>query len=278
MSRILGSMRRLDQKRGAVRVEDVYDTDITDLWSAITEPHRLAGWIATVEGDLKVGGTVQTRFTSTWEGPGRIDVCDPPHHLVVTMEPETEDEAVIEAVLTAEGERQSGTWSCGDQKTYSGQDFALSNQSCDTGQFVNGIDTTGNTQCAKDQTYSGADFALSNHSCSTGMFVTGVSSTGLPTCSTPTTQSLTEIKVEGQDTCDEQKGESCGAEANCGAGFYAAVGGYELSFTGTPGVPSVYINQPELNGHAWEVAASFATPGDGTMTLTVTAFCWRLSS
>jgi uncharacterized protein YndB with AHSA1/START domain len=105
MSRILGSMRRLDEKRGAVRVEDVYDTDITDLWSAITEPHRLARWIATVEGDLKVGGTVQTRFTSTWEGPGRIDVCDPPRHLVVTMEPETEDEAVIEAVLTAEGER-----------------------------------------------------------------------------------------------------------------------------------------------------------------------------
>jgi uncharacterized protein YndB with AHSA1/START domain len=105
MSQILGSMRRLDAKRGAVRVEDVYDTDITDLWSAITEPHRLARWIATVEGQLKVGGTVQTRFTSTWEGPGRIDVCDPPHHLIVTMEPETADEAVIEAVLTAEGER-----------------------------------------------------------------------------------------------------------------------------------------------------------------------------
>jgi uncharacterized protein YndB with AHSA1/START domain len=58
-----------------------------------------------VEGDLKVGGIVQTLFTSTWEGPGRIDVCDPPHHLVVTMEPGTDDEAVIEAVLTAEGEQ-----------------------------------------------------------------------------------------------------------------------------------------------------------------------------
>jgi uncharacterized protein YndB with AHSA1/START domain len=105
MNRILGSMRRIDEKRGAVRVEDVYDTEIADLWSAITEPDRLARWIATVEGDLRVGGIVQTHFTSTWEGPGRIDVCDAPNHLVITMEPGTDDEAVIEAVLTAEGGR-----------------------------------------------------------------------------------------------------------------------------------------------------------------------------
>lgn len=105
MNRILGSMRRIDEMRGAVRVEDVYDTDIADLWSAITDPERLARWIATVEGDLRVGGTVQTQFTSTWEGPGRIDVCEAPNHLVVTIEPGTDEEAVIEAVLTAEGAR-----------------------------------------------------------------------------------------------------------------------------------------------------------------------------
>ncbi len=38
MNQILGSMRRIDERRGAVRVEDVYDTNIADLWSAITEP------------------------------------------------------------------------------------------------------------------------------------------------------------------------------------------------------------------------------------------------
>jgi uncharacterized protein YndB with AHSA1/START domain len=105
MNRIIGSMRRIDEKRGAVRVEDVYDTDIADLWSAITEPDRLARWVATVEGDLRIGGLVQAQFTSTWEGPGRIDVCDAPNRLMLTMEPGTEDEAVIEAVLTAENER-----------------------------------------------------------------------------------------------------------------------------------------------------------------------------
>lgn len=105
MTEVLGTMRRVDDSHGAVRVEDAYDTDINDLWSAITEPQRLARWIATVEGDLRVGGIVHARFTSTWEGPGRIDVCEPPNHLLLTMEPGTEDEAVIEAVLTAEGAR-----------------------------------------------------------------------------------------------------------------------------------------------------------------------------
>lgn len=105
MNTIIGSMRHLDEKHGVVRVEDVFDTAISDLWSAITEPERLARWIATVEGDLRVGGIVQALFTSTWEGPGRIDVCDAPNRLLLTMEPDTEDEAVIEAVLTAEGER-----------------------------------------------------------------------------------------------------------------------------------------------------------------------------
>ena len=104
MSHIIGSMRRIDERRGAVRVEDVYETDIGDLWSALTEPARLARWIAEVDGDLRVGGAIRASFTSTWEGPGRIDVCTAPTHLVLTMQPGTQGEAVIEAVLAAEGD------------------------------------------------------------------------------------------------------------------------------------------------------------------------------
>lgn len=99
----IGSMRALDPTRGAVRVEDLYDTDISDLWRACTTPDRLARWIATVDGDLRLGGTVHAVFTSTWTGPARIDVCDEPHHLLVTTEPGTDDEAQIEAWLTEEG-------------------------------------------------------------------------------------------------------------------------------------------------------------------------------
>jgi uncharacterized protein YndB with AHSA1/START domain len=102
---IIGTMRALDETRGAVRVEDAYDTDIEDLWEACTKPERLARWIAEVSGDLRVGGTVHAVFTSTWTGPARIETCDAPRHLLLTTEPGTEDEAQIEAWLTTEGPR-----------------------------------------------------------------------------------------------------------------------------------------------------------------------------
>ena len=100
---IIGTMRALDETRGAVRVEDVYDTDIDDLWEACTTPERLARWIAEVSGDLRVGGTIHAVFTSTWTGPGRVEVCDAPHHLLLTMEPGTDDESQMEAWLIEEG-------------------------------------------------------------------------------------------------------------------------------------------------------------------------------
>lgn len=102
---IIGTMRALDDKRGAVCVEDVYDTTINDLWEACTSPERLARWIAEVTGDLRVGGDIHATFTSTWDGPGRIEVCEPPHHLLLTMEPGTDDEAQIEAWLSEEAAR-----------------------------------------------------------------------------------------------------------------------------------------------------------------------------
>jgi uncharacterized protein YndB with AHSA1/START domain len=101
--KIIGTVRSLDAERGAVRVEDVYDTGIADLWEACTDPDRLARWIAKVSGDLREGGSIHAVFTSTWTGPGRVDVCEQPHHLLLTMQPGTPDETQIEAWLTAEG-------------------------------------------------------------------------------------------------------------------------------------------------------------------------------
>lgn len=103
--RIVGTLRRTEDGRGAVRMEDVYDTGVGDLWTALTDPRRLARWIAEVEGDLRPGGAIHARFTSSWDGPGRIDVCDAPHRLAVTMSPGEPDETVIEAVLAPEGDR-----------------------------------------------------------------------------------------------------------------------------------------------------------------------------
>jgi uncharacterized protein YndB with AHSA1/START domain len=101
-ARIVGTLRRTEDGKGAVRVEDLYDTDIEDLWSALTDPRRLARWLADVDGDLRLGGRIHARFTSTWEGPGRIAVCDAPHRLAVTLSPGEPDETVIEATLAAE--------------------------------------------------------------------------------------------------------------------------------------------------------------------------------
>jgi uncharacterized protein YndB with AHSA1/START domain len=99
----MATMRALDETRGAVRVEDVYDTDIHDLWEACTKPERLARWIARVSGDLREGGTVDLLFTSTWNGSARVEVCEAPHRLLLTTQPGADDEGQIEAWLTPEG-------------------------------------------------------------------------------------------------------------------------------------------------------------------------------
>jgi len=48
-NRILGSLRSAGGA-GIVRIEERYDTDIDDLWSALTDPARLARWHGEVEG------------------------------------------------------------------------------------------------------------------------------------------------------------------------------------------------------------------------------------
>jgi uncharacterized protein YndB with AHSA1/START domain len=101
---LTGSLRVIDGK-AAVRMEDLFSTGIDDLWSALTDPQRLARWIATVEGDLRPGGEFRARFTSSWEGPGRVDVCEPPRRLRLTMSPGQDDQTVIEAELTPDGDQ-----------------------------------------------------------------------------------------------------------------------------------------------------------------------------
>ena len=54
---------------GTVHVEDVYDTDIDDLWAAVTVPARLAGWLGAVDGDLRAHlvGAVPTPWRERWQ-------------------------------------------------------------------------------------------------------------------------------------------------------------------------------------------------------------------
>lgn len=114
-TRILGSLRAADGK-GAVRIEDRYDTDVDDLWSALTDPGRLARWYGQVEGDLRPGGAFQLYVEAAGlRGIGRVEVCEPPSRLrVVTRETDESwqqgqgvppFDATIEALLTADGEQ-----------------------------------------------------------------------------------------------------------------------------------------------------------------------------
>jgi uncharacterized protein YndB with AHSA1/START domain len=88
-------------------MEDRFDTDIDDLWSALTDPTRLARWIGEVEGDLRLGGEFRAQFVTTgWEGSGVVEACKPPRRLQIRNKAAGElDELVDEATLTAAGDQ-----------------------------------------------------------------------------------------------------------------------------------------------------------------------------
>jgi uncharacterized protein YndB with AHSA1/START domain len=113
--RILGSLRSADGK-GVVRVEDRYETDIDDLWSALTDPGRLARWYGEVEGDLRLGGEFRVYIEAAdIESTGRVEACEPPRRLLVTTRETDESyrkgqgvppfDASLEATLTADGDQ-----------------------------------------------------------------------------------------------------------------------------------------------------------------------------
>ena len=114
-TRILGSLRSADGK-GVVRIEDRYHTEIEDLWSALSDPGRLARWYAQVEGELRLGGEFRLYVESEdWRGTGRVEACEPPRRLMVTTRETDESwrkgrgaqpfDEIIEANLTADGDQ-----------------------------------------------------------------------------------------------------------------------------------------------------------------------------
>ena len=82
-TRILGNLRS-EAGVGIVRIEDRYDTGIDDLWSAITDPDRLARWFGLVDGELSRGGEFRVHIADAGERIGQVKVCEPPQRVVVT--------------------------------------------------------------------------------------------------------------------------------------------------------------------------------------------------
>ncbi len=59
-----------------------YDTDIDDLWDAITNAQRIPRWFLPVSGELRLGG----RYQLQGNAGGVINECVPPRRLALTWE------------------------------------------------------------------------------------------------------------------------------------------------------------------------------------------------
>jgi len=114
--RILGSLRSNDGS-GAVRMEDHIEAGVAEVWSALTDPQRLADWLGEFEGDLRLGGEYRTRyFASGWEGRGRVEAFEPERHLLVLTRDANDPAAAydtthaFEVTLTADGDATDIVW------------------------------------------------------------------------------------------------------------------------------------------------------------------------
>ncbi|MFI0482907.1 SRPBCC family protein [Actinomadura sp. 9N215] len=70
---------------GAARTMTIgrsYDTDVEDLWEAVTTADRISRWFLPVSGELRPGG----RFALEGNASGTIERCDPPKSFFATWE------------------------------------------------------------------------------------------------------------------------------------------------------------------------------------------------
>lgn len=80
-------------------ISQAYDTDVADLWEAVTDPERIARWFLPVTGELRLGG----RYQLEGNAGGVIEACDPPHGFDATWE-YGETTSWIEVRLAEEGD------------------------------------------------------------------------------------------------------------------------------------------------------------------------------
>lgn len=74
-------LRQQDGKPARVLMATrVYDGSIDDVWSALTDPERLARWFSPVSGELRMGGHYEIEGNAS----GEITACDPPNRFDLT--------------------------------------------------------------------------------------------------------------------------------------------------------------------------------------------------
>lgn len=82
VDRRVEALDRDGQPARAVILSRSYDTDIADLWDALTNGERIPRWFLPVSGDLRPGG----RYQFQGNAGGQITDCEPPRRLGATWE------------------------------------------------------------------------------------------------------------------------------------------------------------------------------------------------
>jgi len=65
-----------------VTLSRLYETDVDDLWDAVTSRERIPRWFAPIEGELQLGGRYQIKGNAG----GTITACTPPTGFAATWE------------------------------------------------------------------------------------------------------------------------------------------------------------------------------------------------
>ncbi len=89
ITRYLGTIQREVSVRDhdgrparVVTASRTYDTEIDDVWDAVSNPERIPRWFLPVTGELRLGG----RYQLEGNAGGEITLCEPPKLLSVTWE------------------------------------------------------------------------------------------------------------------------------------------------------------------------------------------------
>ena len=74
VTRSVRSFEKDGRPASAVTLTRLYDTDVDDLWDAVTSRERIPRWFLPVEGELRPGGKYQLKGNAG----GTITACTPP--------------------------------------------------------------------------------------------------------------------------------------------------------------------------------------------------------
>ena len=184
----------------AIRLEisQVYATDVSDLWDAVTTAPRLERWFAPVHGDLRLGGSYQVEGNAR----GVVQTCEPPSRFTATWvmgEPASLIDVRVEPVepgharlrLIHTGEIEAGFWQTyGPGALGVGWDLSLLGLALHV--------ATGASRPPEVDAWGASDQAITFMACSSQRWVAAAIAAGLPADDARAAGELTTAFYTGQ--------------------------------------------------------------------------------